>query len=152
MTAVYTSAGLDEESRVTSVTSMDVERVQVREIGKPEDPKKCPDLTIRDIGAPSVSCPGGRGTCTTKFDYTVANVGFGDAGPFIARSTSDPGTVVDAPFTGLLAGQEQTVIITTPPGGSCFDNDCTISVSVDIKNEVDECDEGNNTLSETTGG
>ena len=151
VTAVYTSAGVDKESQVTSVTSMDVEQVRGRELRGPGEPKQCPDLTVRDIGAPSVSCPGGPGTCTTKFDYTVANIGPGNAGPFITRSTSDPGTVVDAPFaSGLLTGQQQTVVITTPPNGSCFDPDCAISVTVDIKNEVDECDEGNNTLTEST--
>lgn len=152
VTAVYTSAGLDKKSEVTSVTSMDVEQIRTRKIGAP---KQCPDLTVRDIGRPSVSCLGGPGTCVTKFDYTIANTGPGDAGPFVSRSIADPSqsVIVDAPFaSGLLAGLEQTVTITTPPGGNCFDPDCTISIIADVENQVDECNEQNNTLSETTPG
>jgi hypothetical protein len=152
VTAVYTAAGLDKESEVTSVTSIDVEHIGMRDMGA-DRPDQCPDLTVRDIGRPSVSCPGGAGTCVTKFDYTVANIGPGDADAFVARSVADPAqsVVVDAPFAGgLLAGQQQTVIITTPPGGNCFDPDCMISVTVDIGNQVDECNERNNTATNTT--
>lgn len=152
VTAVYTAAGLDQETRVTSVTSIDVEQIATRD-KRPDKPGQCADLTIRDIGQINVSCPGGGGTCVTKVDYTVANMGLGDAGPFSVRAVLDPAqsVVIDAPLgSGLLAGQQQTVTVTSPPGGNCFDPDCTVSVTADIDGQVDECSEDNNSLSEST--
>jgi hypothetical protein len=154
VTAVYTAAGLDRNSELTSVTSIDVEQIPGRD-KRVDEPKQCADLTVRDIGTPDVNCPGGGGTCVTKFDFTVANIGAGDAGPFSGRSIADPSAsvILDVPFAaGLGAGQEQTVVVTTPPGGNCFDPDCTISVIVDIDEQVDECNERNNALDETTPG
>ena len=153
VTAVYTAAGLDREGEITSVASIDVERILGR--GREEEQCRGPDLIIRDIGRPSVDCPGGSGTCVTTVEYTVANIGPGDAGPFTARAILDPNqsVVVDEFFAGgLQAGAQQTVTIMTPPGGNCFDPDCTISVTADSDDAVEECDENNNTLSETTPG
>jgi len=149
VTAVYTAAGLDREGELTSVTSIDVESI----LGRRKGPGQCADLVIRDIGRPDVSCPGGGGTCVTTVDYTVANIGLGDAGPFNARALLDPAqsVVVDRSFaSGLPAGDEQNVTIMTPQGGNCFDPDCTITVRADSDNTIEECNENNNTLSETT--
>jgi subtilase family serine protease len=91
----------------------------------------------------------------TQFSYVVRNLGAVSAGPFTARATLDPAVsvIVDQFFpSGLAAGAEQTVTGATPPSGNCFDPDCTISVTVDIGDRVKECDEGNNTASETTAG
>ena len=87
-------------------------------------------------------------------DYTVANVGSEDAGPFDVQALLDPNqsVVVDRAFSGLPAGADQTVTISTPPGGNCFDPDCSITVTADSNAAVRECDENNNALSETTGG
>ncbi len=149
VTAVYTAAGLDPDSRVTSVTSIDVERVFAR---RPRRPDQCPDLIIQDIGRPDVSCPGGGGTCVTKVDVVVANIGAGDAGPFSVRTILDPAqsVIVNSPVAGLPHGQQHTVAVTTPPGGNCFDPNCDISATADSGNTVAECNEGNNTLTEGT--
>ncbi len=88
-------------------------------------------------------------------DYTVANIGTDNAGPFNVHAILDPNqtVVVDTPFaSGLPAMTDQTVTITTPQGGNCFDPDCTITVKADSKDDVEECIENNNTLSETTPG
>jgi hypothetical protein len=154
VTAVYTTAGLDKEGEITSATSIDVEAILGRKKGA-EEPGMCPDLVIRDIGRPDVSCPGGGGTCVTTVDYTVANIGLGDAGAFNTRAILDPGQsiVVDRFLPGGLgAGGQQTVTVMTPPGGNCFDPDCTVTVRADSDNAVSECNENNNTLSETTPG
>jgi hypothetical protein len=148
VTAVYTTAGLDKEGQVTSVTSIDVERIRGR--GKAEEPGRCPDLIIRDIGSPSVDCPGGGGTCVTTVDYTVANIGTDDAGPFDVQALLDPNQSVATAFGGLSAGADQTVTISTPPGGNCFDPDCSITVRADSNDDVRECNEDNNTLSDTS--
>jgi hypothetical protein len=146
VTGVYTAASLDREGEIGSVTSIDV--VEIHRARSKVAGNQCPDLTVTDISGLSVSCPGGPGTCVTKFDYTVRNIGLGDAGPFTVRSVADPAAsvIVDQLFpAGLAAGMAKTVSVTTPPGGNCFDPDCTISVTADIDNKVNECNEKNNT-------
>jgi hypothetical protein len=152
VTAVYTAARLNKKDRAVSVTGIDVVDVIGRKKG-PEKPELCPDLTIRDIGRPAVRCPEGPGSCVTKVDVTIANVGAGPAGAFDVRTILDPGqsVVVDTPVGGgLAAGDTRTLGISTPPGGNCFDPDCMITAIVDSRDSVRECDETNNRKSETT--
>jgi hypothetical protein len=153
VTGVYTTATLDREGRVTDHSSIDVESVPERVLGAEKPDGGCPDLVVRDIGRPSVSCPGGGGTCVTTVQVTIANVGTAAAGPFKVRVALDPSVVVvESVAGGLAAGATQTVPIVTPPGGNCFDPDCTICVTVDSDDQVEECDESNNKLCETTPG
>ena len=90
----------------------------------------------------------------TTVEVTVANVGAADAGAFNTRVTLDPGqtVMVDQALPGLTAGASQSFTIMTPPGGNCFDPDCTICATADDKAQVDESDETNNQLCETTPG
>jgi CARDB len=153
VTAVYTSAKLPSFFSPQKVTSIDVEQIRERRLKAEPDPKECPDLVVQDIDMNSlkVDCPGGGGTCVTTVTFTIANIGAGDAGPFNIRIEADPGVIVNQFVAGGLAGGgTQTFTITTPPGGNCYDPDCTISVTVDSNNEVEECNEKNNRLSETT--
>jgi hypothetical protein len=137
-------------------TTLDVEQIRERIIERKKPPvKQCPDLTVTKIGRPNVSCPGGVGTCTTTVDYTIANIGNAPSGPFESRATLDPGQsvkVTQAVGSGLNPGQSTLVTAVTPPGGNCFDPDCTVTVEVDSSNRVNECKEDNNTLAETTKG
>ncbi|GGY07063.1 hypothetical protein GCM10007160_38200 [Litchfieldella qijiaojingensis] len=136
--------------------SIDVEVVPERRIAVQEPPvKQCPDLVVREIGRPSVRCPGGSGNCRTTVRVVVANIGDADAGPFEVQSVLDPSqsvAVTRQVSDGLQVGEERTLPVVTPPGGNCFDPDCTISVRVDSGQSVRECDEGNNESSETTPG
>lgn len=136
--------------------SIDVEQIRERKPEPKEPPARPrPDLVVRDIGQPSVRCYGGKGTCRTRVDVIVANVGSGNAGPFKVRVAFDPAqsVVVDVPVAaGLVAGGEQTLTVTTPPGGNCFNPDCTITATADSETAVEESDEGNNQRSETTPG
>jgi hypothetical protein len=147
VTAVYTAAGLDPDSKVTSVTSIDVDRVVGR---KPQGAGQCPDLVIQNIGRPNVNCPGGGGTCVTSVTVTVANIGAGDAGPFTVRTILDPNqsVIVDTFVAGGLQHNLPPLMlpITTPPGGNCFDPDCNIKATADSGGTVQECNESNNTL------
>lgn len=150
VTAVYSTAALGRDESSGDHSSIDVEQIRER-----KSEGQCPDLVVRDIGRPAVSCPGGGGTCTTTVSFTVANVGAGDSGPFEVQAVFDPGqsVVVNQPVpAGLGAGAAQTLTVTTPPGGNCFDPDCTITVTVDSTRAVDECNERNNQSSETTPG
>lgn len=155
VTAVYTTASLNEQGEVAEHSGIDIERVRGRVIRSEEAPKECPDLTVRDIGPPAVSCPGGPGTCVTKVALAIANEGTEHASAFNVRITLDPGQSVSVNQNvagGLAAGAEQTLTVTTPPGGNCFDPDCTIGVSVDVDNAIEECNEENNKREETTVG
>jgi hypothetical protein len=146
VTGVYTSASIDRQGEIESVTGIDV--VEIHAAKSKVTANQCPDLTVTDISGLSVVCPGGAGTCVTKFNYTVRNIGLGDAGQFTVRSVADPAAavIVDQLFpSGLAAGAMKTVPVATPPGGNCFDPDCMISVTADINNQVNECNENNNT-------
>jgi LysM repeat protein len=114
------------------------------------------DLIVEDINMDelTVRCPGGSGTCVTVVSFTVANVGAGNAGAFNIRIVLNPqqSVTVNQPVNGLASGIRQAFSITTPPGGNCFDPDCTVCVTVDSDNVVTESDEGNNLLCETRGG
>lgn len=108
-----------------------------------------PDLVVRIIEVESLGCPGGQGTCSYEIDIEVENVGSFDAlGPFDVLVDPDlPGLAdVVENFPGLAAGD--TVMrdnILLGPGDNCFDPDCTIDVTVDPDNVIDECVESNNT-------
>jgi hypothetical protein len=151
VTAVYTTASLDREGQVAGQSGIDVEQIRERTI-EPQRPK-LPDLKVQSIGRPQVSCPGGAGTCVTVVSVRIANVGAAEAWAFTVRTVLDPvqSVVVNQAVSGLVIG-EQLLTVTTPPGGNCFDPDCTICVTVDSANAVTESDEGNNNLCATTPG
>ena len=131
-------------------SSIDVEEVRERRAQPPTG--GCPDLIVQNIGAPQVSCPGGGGTCVTTVTYTIANVGPGNAGPFQTQVVMDPGASVvvnQSVAGGLGAGATLNLTATSPPGGNCFDPDCTICVTVDSGKAVEECKEDNNKLCNT---
>ncbi|WP_299852502.1 CARDB domain-containing protein [uncultured Roseovarius sp.] len=136
-------------------TTLEIEQIREHVI-KPKEPpvEMCPDLRVRDIGGPQVSCPSGSGSCVTTTDYTIENIGNAASGPFSARAILDPNQSVSVPamLQSLLPGQSVTVPVTTPRGGNCFDPDCTISVAADNTDQVEECNERNNIAQETTPG
>jgi hypothetical protein len=150
VTAVYTAANLSARE----VISIDVEQVRERlkAGGGPPTPGPLPDLVVKDIDLNSLveTCPGGPGTCVTKVRFTVANIGAANAGPFDSRVVFDPGKVDSVPeAVGLGAGMSKAFSATSPAGGSCFDPDCTVCVTVDSGNVVVESDETNNQLCKT---
>jgi len=111
-----------------------------------------PDLVVQDIKTIVVDCPGGTGTCVTTVTFTIANIGVGNAGAFDIRIVADPSqsVVVNQSVSGGLdAGKTVRFIISTPPGGNCFDSDCTVCITVDSSNTVSESDETNNQLCKT---
>jgi hypothetical protein len=150
--ALYSTLALDADGAIGEHSSIDVERVEPR-----TQENDLPDLVVReiDLGTLKVDCPTGGGSCVTQVEFTVANLGAGNAGPFRVLSVFDPAQSVPVDLNaagGLAAGAEQTFTATTPPGGNCFDPDCTICVSADHTASVPESDEGNNTLCATVPG
>ena len=57
---------------------------------------------------------------------------------------------MNEPVSSLAAGVATTITVSTPPGDNCYDPDCTVSVVVDVGDDVPEADETNNEDSETT--
>ena len=111
------------------------------------------DLTVVSLDPPVVNCGVvAAGLCTTTVTFTIGNTGPADAGPFKVLVQADPGlaqqTIVN--ITSLASGATTTQTIILPPGGNCFDSDCTICITVDSDNEVIESNEGNNYYCETT--
>jgi photosystem II stability/assembly factor-like uncharacterized protein len=155
VTAVYTTASLDSRGRVAEHSSIDIEQIPERVLGERKPPPrdgKCPDLVIRDIQPPAESCPSGADSCVTKVAFTVANVGDASSGQFDVKVQFSDRTVTlpNAVPGGLAAGDEQVLSAATTPGRSCFRTDCTICVTVDSGNDVEECNEENNKMCETT--
>ena len=136
--------------------SIDVEDIREHLIKRqPPPPRACPDLVVSDISAPQVSCPTGGGSCVTTVRIGIANTGNDDPGPFELRTVFDPrqSVAVTSPVpSGLGAGQNASLTVVTPPGGNCFDPNCTIRADADSGQSVRECVEDNNVREETTQG
>lgn len=109
------------------------------------------DLVVSAITAIDVECPQGVGSCVTTADITIVNEGDGDAGPFVLSATFDPNQSVNVhrQVSGLAAGASETFTFETPPGGNCFDSDCTVCALVDSRGQLDELSEDNNSLCQT---
>lgn len=107
------------------------------------------DLTVTVLDTRSLGCPTGAGSCTHEVDIEVMNLGVLDSGPFrvlvellnIGRSV-----VVDFP-AGLGGGavEQRLNIFVGPEGENCFNGVCQTMATADPANDVEECDETNNT-------
>ncbi|MCB9307967.1 MAG: hypothetical protein H6565_15320 [Lewinellaceae bacterium] len=115
---------------------------------------KKPDLTVQLINTASiqVTCPGGPGTCVTTVSFTIANTGNAKADAFNVKVTFDPGVTINQPVPAMPAGATQMFTLSSPPGGNCFNPDCTICVEVDDANVIQESNEGNNKKCQTKPG
>ena len=151
VTGVYTAASLDHKGE----KAKDHSSIHVEQIRERSNLKSLPDLVVSSINGLDINCPRGSRSCVSNLSVTIANEGLADADAFNTRVTLDPAQSVIVDHLspeGLAAGTSETFTITTPPGGNCFDPDCTICVHVDDKSTVSELLETNNNLCETRGG
>jgi subtilase family serine protease len=118
--------------------------------------EQCPDLIVQsiDLNTLEVDCFGNVGAiqCTTTVTFSVANTGTVESAPFDVRIVMDPSqnVVVNHNVSGgLAAGATKIITVTSPPGGNCYDPDCTITIIVDPADAIFECDETNNELNGT---
>lgn len=136
--------------------SIDVETIRERKLAIQKPPgKQCPDLVVKDIGRPAVTCPSGGKSCEMTTSVKIANIGNSPAGGFKLLTVFDPAASVNVISTirrGLGIGEERLVTVTTPPRGNCFDPNCTIQATVDSDQSVKECNEKNNDRKDTTQG
>ncbi len=154
MFVLQTNARVDVRAVYTAAPSGGVSTMQVVDVpgnrtSRPPRPSRA-DLVVRDIDMANirVSCPTGTGSCVTRVRAIIANIGNGPADMSTARARLDPSqsVVVDRPVGALAPGQTQTITITTPPGGNCFDPDCQVCVTADFGDAVPEVNETNNQL------
>jgi hypothetical protein len=151
VTAVYSTATV-RDGVADEHSGIHVEQVRER-APKTNPPPGLPDLTVQDIVITGVSCPGGPGTCVTTARVTIANLNPVAAGAFTVKTVFDPAQSVGVGSAfpgGLAGGAVQSFTVTTPPGGNCFDPDCTICATVDDGGTVTESNEGNNQLCKTS--
>lgn len=139
VTAVYTTAAVDEEGRVTSQRSIDVEQIHERQKGiTPELPDLIP------VPDPSGSfCRRREG----KLVVTVKNQGAGSSGPSTTEVDFFRHGKVSMPTPALAPNTSTDLLFAIPPG--CFDPDCEFRITVDVMNDVAESNEGNNTANGT---
>ena len=151
VTAVYSTATV-RDGTAENHTGIHVEQIKERAPRSNPPPPGLPDLTVQSVVITGVSCPGGPGTCVTQARVTIANIGSVAAGAFTTKSVFDPSQSVSVgtAFAGLAAGASQLFSVVTPPGGNCFDPDCTVCVTVDDGGAVAESNEGNNQLCTTS--
>jgi len=135
VTAVYTTAALDEQGQVTGQRGIDVEQIHERQKrGQPE----LPDL---------IPVPDATGSFCRVEDgaliVTVRNQGLATAGPSTTHVDFSGGGAVSMPTPSLAPGQSVDLSFPIPPG--CFSPDCGFKITVDANGDVVEANEANNT-------
>ncbi len=144
VSALYETATINAENKIEALQDMEVKTIHERKIRQ----QNLPDLIIRDydVSQLDVNCYDWSETCVTKVTFTIENTGTKDAGSFLVRVVFDPiqSVVVNLGVVGLDAGMSQVFTVKTPPGGNCFDPDCTVCVLIDSENRIAELDEDNN--------
>ncbi len=136
VTAVYTTAALDKEGRVTDHSSIDVEQISERQIVETE--QKLADL---------IPVPDQGGFFCKKRDgglvVTVKNQGTASSVPSMAEVVFQGHGKLSEPTPALNPGQTTDIFFKIPFG--CHDPDCDFKITVDVLNDVSEKDETNNT-------
>jgi hypothetical protein len=135
VTAVYTTAALDEDGRAMTHSSIDVERVAERRKGGEE---ALPDLI--PVPDPQFGfCRGKDGNLLV----TVKNQGPGPAPASTTMVDFFQHGQVSQPTPPLAPGASTDLLFPIPAG--CFSPDCSFRITVDSTNVVTETNEGNNT-------
>jgi hypothetical protein len=135
VTAVYSTAALDQGGNVTTHSSIDVEQIKERRKGGQRD---LPDL----IPVPG---PGGafcRLTPDGRLIVTVKNQGAGAAGPSTTEVDFGTAGKFSLPMPALAPGASTDLFFRIP--SSCFHPDCGFKITVDVSLQVLEINENNN--------
>lgn len=144
VTAVYSTAALDKQGRVTEHSSIDVEQIRERKLGRHDDPKQFPDL---------IPVRGQQGYCELregKLAVTVRNQGAAPAPASTTEveffTTGGTSVKVQLPTPALAPGASAQLLFDIPAG--CFVPDCFFKITVDAGGVVTESNEANNTASD----
>ncbi len=102
-----------------------------------------------------VNCPGGAGTCVTDVNFDILNQDYGSfSGTSNVMVLMDPGqnVVVYHTLHQISPFETQFFTVSSPPGGNCYDPDCTVCIIVDSNDAAVESNESNNQSCRTFGG
>jgi hypothetical protein len=135
VTAVYSAA----EAGV--LRTMDVETVQPRR-AETSSGASCPDLTVVALSNPAITA-----NLHTRIRVTVRNIGTANATAVTVRIEDQSGAtadrIVEATIALLAAGNQVDVVLDLPYQLAPSSWPSVLAV-VDPKNEIAECNEGNN--------
>jgi len=140
--AVYTAGGVREE-----VKTMHTERVPPRKILIPADTPLCPDLIVEKIEKPQWDGDNNR----SIINAVIKNIGNATASQTIAR-VIDPSTLqsTGAPYNAIANTPDlapgASVVVTFYLPYWVYNPDAELEVTADYKGMLQECDEGNNTM------
>jgi uncharacterized delta-60 repeat protein len=164
--AVYTAGSLSRDGGFVSHSSIHVERVPERRLGREDAP--LPDLVPLPALPPppfdaefQVQLPEGvpgalycgekpaAGGPSRSVVVLVRNQGLGDAGPSVTQADFHAHGAVSTVTPALAAGEETVVEFDIPSGcyGPGFSGSCSFTFTVDHTEIVQESDELNNTAS-----
>jgi uncharacterized repeat protein (TIGR01451 family) len=152
VTGVYTTANLGCCYGDEKHSGIHIEQIRERKRNRPDERR--PDLVVSKIENLDVNCLEGAENCVTQVRVTISNIGSENSTAF-DTAVFDPGQSFAVGHTfsgGLAAGASQSFAVSSPPGESCFDPDCTICVTVDKEDDVLEYNEANNELCVSTPG
>ena len=149
--AVYTSRAV-RGGKDGIGTSVDVEYIEPKTFTVnplPPPPPGKPDLTVQLTDPPTtVECidVGTGDSCTASFKFDVTNIGTGDSPSFVTKAeVIGFGDSLIGSGGGLGTGDSKSFMASVLLGPtSCYDPDCTVRVTVDHLNDVDEQNEANN--------
>lgn len=148
VTAVVEETPIVEETAIVEETPVVDPAITVTPTITTTAPVGLADLMNSPGSAPeiSVSCPNGPGTCITSVNLAVSNVGAADADLFNIQVWLDPAqsVVLNQAVERLMPGESVSLLLVSPPGGNCYDPNCTVCVIVDSREGVMEEDETNN--------
>lgn len=134
----------------------------VYQVGGPgeEHPEPKPgegvDLALEEIDPDGIEvrCPNGHGSCVTRAEFVVVNVGEADAPPSTMRVFFDPNqqNLVERDDPALAPGVGFEFEAVSESSGNCLDPDCTVCALADAFALITEQDESNNRMCATRGG
>lgn len=101
----------------------------------------CPDLTVRTLHVRAIGPT--LGTWTLMVDASVQNIGNMPTGPFAVTVTRNDQPILEQEFESLEPGASEKILATEIVGAGLH----RIEIRVDSRDQVTECDEGNNVAS-----
>lgn len=135
VTAVYTTAALDEQGQVTDQRGIDVEQIHERQKRQPE---------LADL----IPVPDETGSFCIREDdtllVTVKNQGTAPAGPSTTQVDFFQYGQISLPTPPLAPGQLTSPPLAFPIPPGSFDPNCEFRITVDVNNQVAESNEANN--------
>ena len=99
------------------------------EVGTTEPIVQLADILVSELSPPETRCFETTGTCEIELNFIIINAGTGDADGFLIDVMFDPEQFVQTQSEGLIAGETQTLIVSAPDAGSCYNPNCTIRIN-----------------------